>query len=63
MWNMKDKTCICILGGIIQRVKEIAEMVILCVFIFILCMLFAAIGIVWLLADCTIRELEMVGCL
>ncbi len=49
MWNMKDKTCICILGGTIQRVKEMAGMVILCVFIILLCMLFAAIGIVWLL--------------
>ncbi len=49
MWNMKDKTYICILGGTIQRVKEMAGMVILCVFIILLCMLFAAIGIVWLL--------------
>lgn len=63
MWNMKDKTCICILGGTIQRVKEMAGMVILCVYIILLCMLFVAIGIVWLFADCTIRKLEKVGCL
>lgn len=63
MWNMKDKNCICILGGTIQRVKEIAGMVILCAFIILLCMLFVAIGIVWLLADCTIRKLEKGGCL
>lgn len=60
---MKDKTCICILGGTIQRVKEMAGMVILCVYIILLCMLFVAIGIVWLFADCTIRELEKDGCL
>ncbi len=63
MWNMKDKTCICILGETIQRVKEMAGMVILCAFIILLCMMFVAIGIVWLFADCTIRELEKVGCL
>lgn len=61
MWNMKDKTCI--LGGTIQRVKEMAGIVILCAFIILLCMMFVAIGIVWLFADCTIRELEKVGCL
>ena len=58
---MKDKTCI--LGGTIQRVKEMAGIVILCAFIILLCMMFVAIGIVWLFADCTIRELEKVGCL
>lgn len=63
MWNMKDKTCICILGGTIQSVKEMAGIVILCAFIILLCMMFVAIGIVWLFADCTIRELEKVGCL
>lgn len=63
MWNMKDKTCICILGETIQRVKEIAGTIILCAFIILLCILFAAIGIVWLLADCTIRKLEKGGCL
>ena len=61
MWNMKDKTCI--LEGTIQRVKKMAGMVILCVFIILLCMLFAAIGIVRLLADCTVRGLEKIGCL
>ena len=61
MWNMKDKTCI--LGGTIQRVKEMTGIVILCAFIILLCMMFVAIGIVWLFADCTIRELEKVGCL
>lgn len=63
MWNMKDKTYICILGEIIQRVKEVAGIVILCVFIILLCMLFAAIGIVWFFADYMARELEKVGCL
>ncbi len=58
---MKDKTCI--LERTIQRVKKMAGMVILCVFIILLSMLCAAIGIVWLLADCTVRELEKVGCL
>ena len=61
MWNMKDKTSICILGGTIQRVKEMVGMGILCAFIILLCMLFAVVGIVWLLADCTVRELEKVG--
>lgn len=60
---MKDKTCICFLGGTIQRVKEVAGIVILCVFIILLGMLFAAVGIVWFFVDCTIRELEKVGCL
>ncbi len=60
---MKDKTCICIWGGTIQRVKEVAGIVILCVFMILLCMLFAAVGIVWFFADCTVRELERVGCL
>lgn len=63
MWNMKDKTYICILGETIQRVKEVAGMIILCVFIILLCMLFTAVAIVWFFADCTARELEKVGCL
>lgn len=58
---MKDKTCI--LEGTIQRVKEMAGMVIMFVFVILLCILCAVIGIVWLLADCTVRGLEKVGCL
>lgn len=60
---MEKKTGIRNWGEAIQRGKEIAGMVILCAFIILLCMLFAAVGIVWLLADCTIRELEKGGCL
>lgn len=63
MWNMRDKTSICAFGGIIQRVKEMAGMGILCVFIILLGMLFVIVGIVWFLADCTVRKLEKVGCL
>lgn len=60
---MKNKTDICIWGETIQRIKKMAGVVILFVFIILLCMLFAAIGIVWLFADCTVRKLEKVGCL
>lgn len=60
---MRDKISICAFGGTIQRVKEVARIVILCVFIILLGMLFAAVGIAWFLADCTVRELEKVGCL
>ena len=42
---MKDKTRICILGETIQWVKEVAGIGILCVYIILLCMLFAAVGI------------------
>ncbi len=59
---MKDKTCICILGGTMQRVKEVTGIVILSVFIILLCILFAAVGIVCFFADCTVRELEKIGC-
>lgn len=54
---------ICVFGGTIQRVKEMAGIGILCVFIILLGMLFVIVGIVWFLADCTVRKLEKVGCL
>lgn len=60
---MRDKTSICAFGVTIQRVKEMAGMGILCVFIILLCVMFATVGIVWFLVDCTVRELEKVGCL
>lgn len=53
----------CLYGAVVQRGKEIVTVVALCVFMALLCLLFIAIGIVWSLADCTVRKLEKGGCL
>lgn len=58
---MENKNGICIWGGVIRKVKEIAEVIIFCALMSLLCMLFVFIGIVWLLADRTVRELEKDG--
>lgn len=55
---MENKSCIGIWEGTIQKMKEIAEIIFLCVFIILLCILFTVIRIVYLLLDCTVRKLE-----
>ena len=52
----------CLYRAVFRREKEIVMVVALCVFMAFLCLLFIAIGIVWLLADCTVRKLEKGGC-
>lgn len=53
---MENKDCL--YGVVIRRGKEIVTVAVLCFFMALLCLLFIAVGIVWSLADCTIRKLE-----
>lgn len=56
---MGDGDCLC--NAVVQRGKEIVAIVAFCVFMALLYLLFIAIGIVWSLADCTVRKLEKGG--
>lgn len=61
MWNMENRTNICILERIVQKIRGFAGMVILCAFMILLCILFVTIWVVWLIADFIIRKLEKGG--